>query len=126
MSSPSAAAPSGFLVRDSQELQAGSLSVGDGNVGAHGGDPLRLAKTGQADQVRSRVRIDDFNRVVTERRDKKFAGYAVEGEMIDSPFDSRKRDRKRERDEALPPYFPSSSSAALKPVASFSAGPVPQ
>ena len=77
-----------FPVRDSQELQAGSLSVGDGNVGAHGGDPLRLGKTGKADQVRSRVRIDDFNRVVTERRDEELAGHAVEGEMIDSPFDS--------------------------------------
>src|SRR5262245_43644846 len=80
----------GPMAVGAEQLQALALPVCDSDrprVG-YDGDSLRFAKPGKALEMRQRLRVEDLDRVVAERRDVQPAGRGIEGQMIDSPVDA--------------------------------------
>src|SRR6266850_1071854 len=75
-------------------LQAFALPVGDRDKFRvrHDGDPLGLAKAGEAFDVSTALEIENLHGVVPECRDEQALRARVERQMIDAAFDSRKID----------------------------------
>ena len=81
-----------------RELRVGARAVCDGHQRLvwHAADALGFVETRQAAHVRARLDVDDFDRVVPERRHEQPVTGATEGQVIDTAFDPRQLDRPNE------------------------------
>src|SRR6267378_4302115 len=86
--------PDRMKVARVERLHTFALTIGDRDKFRvrHDGDPLRLAKAGQAFDVSTALEIENLHGIVAECRDEQSLCGGVERQMINAAFDSRKID----------------------------------